>query len=251
MWNSIPPNLCWQIWIARNKCIFNNRKPCISRTIAKTLALISETIETNGIIQTDSEQTDARVKEWMNKFNYEARTQKKSNIGKGNQDWKLRGTKEEVKNWIQKQRRPTLHFDGASKNNPGQAGAGGIIKDSQGKIIVKYEWGLGPMTNNKAEAYSLLLGTSIARKLGLQNLLILGDSAIIIASMSSGKEFMQTALNRIKGRIMENIRSISEVTFKHVLRGNNTEADEQANNATGRQTGQVKENDQVYEKVIP
>eukprot|EP00253_Pinus_taeda_P001792 PITA_01792 len=98
MWNSIPSNLCWQIWIARNKCIFNNRKPCISRTIAKTLALISETIETNGIIQTDSEQTDAKVKEWMNKFNYEARIQKKPNTGKGNQDWKLRGTKEEVEN---------------------------------------------------------------------------------------------------------------------------------------------------------
>eukprot|EP00253_Pinus_taeda_P008374 PITA_08374 len=130
MWNSIPPNLCWQIWIAKNKCIFNNKKPCISRTIAKTLALISETIETNGIIQTDSELTDARVKEWMSKFNYEARSQNKENIGKGNLDWKLRGTKEEVKNWIQKQRRPTLHFDGASKNNPGQDGAGGIIKDS-------------------------------------------------------------------------------------------------------------------------
>eukprot|EP00253_Pinus_taeda_P009123 PITA_09123 len=130
MWNSIPSNLCWQIWIAINKSIFNNRKPCISRTIAKTLVLISETIETNGIIQTDSEQTDAKVKEWMNKFNYEVRIQKKPNTGKGNQDWKLRGTKEEVENWIQKQRRPTLHFDGASKNNPSQAGAGGIIKHS-------------------------------------------------------------------------------------------------------------------------
>eukprot|EP00253_Pinus_taeda_P026343 PITA_26343 len=199
----------------------------------------------------DLEQTEAKVQEWVNKFNIEARIKKKPNTGKGNQEWKLRGTKKEVENWIQKQRRPTLHFDGASKNNPGQAGAGGIIKDSQGKTIVKYEWGLGPMSNNKAEAYNLPLGTSISRKLGLQNLFILGDSAIIIASMSSGKEFRQTALNRIRGRIIENTRTIREVTFKHILRGNNSEADEQANNAIGRQTGQVKENEKVYEEAIP
>eukprot|EP00253_Pinus_taeda_P026690 PITA_26690 len=204
MWNSIPSNLCWQIWIARNKCIFNNKKP------------------------------NASVKEWMSKFNYETRTQNNPSIGKGNLDWKLRGTKEEVNNWIQKQRRPTLHFDGASKNNPGQAGAGGVIKDSQGKTIVKYEWGLGSMSNNKAEAYSLLLGTSIARNLGLQNLLIMADSAIIIVAMTSRKDFKQMALNSIKGRIMETIRSFSEVTFKHILRGNNMEADEQANKATCR-----------------
>lgn len=107
------------------------------------------------------------------------------------------------------------------------------------------------MTNNKVEAYSLLLGTSIARNLGLQNLLIMGDSAIIIAALTSGKDFKQVALNSIKVRIMEILRSINEVTFKHVLRGNNTKADEQANKATKRQTGQVKENDEVYERAIP
>eukprot|EP00253_Pinus_taeda_P015197 PITA_15197 len=107
MWNSIPSNLCWQIWIARNKCIFNNMKPDISRTLAKTIALVTETIETNGIIQADPELIDASVKEWMSKFKYETRIQNKEYKGKGNLDWKLRGTKEEVNNWIQKQRRPT------------------------------------------------------------------------------------------------------------------------------------------------
>eukprot|EP00253_Pinus_taeda_P025799 PITA_25799 len=65
MWNSIPSNLCWHIWIARNKCIFNNKKPSISSILAKTTALITETVETNGISQADSELTYDRVKEWM------------------------------------------------------------------------------------------------------------------------------------------------------------------------------------------
>lgn len=250
-WNCIPSNLCWQIWIARNNCIFNNIKPDISRVIAKTTALITETIETNGISQVDKEKIEASLKDWINKFKYDKGLQNHELKGRRNLEWKLRGNKEEIKNWIQKQKRPTLHFDGASKINPGQAGAGGIIKDAQGKTIVKYEWGLGSMTNNKAEAYSLLLGISIARKLGLQNLLILGDSAIIIAALNSGKDFKQEALNRIKTRIMEVLKNINEVTFKHVLRGNNSEADEQANKATKRNAGQVKENDEVYERDIP
>eukprot|EP00253_Pinus_taeda_P013290 PITA_13290 len=251
MWNNIPSNLCWQIWIARNKCIFNNKKPSISSILAKTTALITETVEANGISQADSELTDDRVKEWMWRFNYETRAKNNAITGFGHSDWKLRGTRDEVNNWIQNQKRYTLHFDGASKNNPGRAGAGGTIRDPQGKTIVTYEWGLGTMSNNKAEAYSLLLGTSIAKNLDIQNLLVLGDSAIIIAAMNSGNDFKQIALNRIKGRIMDQIRCFNKVTFKHILRGNNVEADEQANNAAGRPTGQVRENDKFYGKDIP
>eukprot|EP00253_Pinus_taeda_P019866 PITA_19866 len=234
-----------------NNSIFNGKKPCITKTIAKTVALISETIETNGYTQKDPVQIGSKVHEWVSKFKIEPRIIKKTITSQRGQEWKLRGTKQEVENWIHKQKRPTLFFDGASKNNPGQAGAGGIIRDPQGEILVKYEWGLGIMSNNKAEAYSLLLGTSIARKLGLQNLLILGDSAIIIASMSLGKDFRQIALNRIRDRITENTRNIRGVSFKHILRGNNKEADEQANKASGRQIGSVKENEQEYEEIIP
>ena len=251
VWNSIPANLCWQIWIARNKCIFKDKKPSISSVLAKTIAFINETIEANGINQAAPDLTDTRVKEWISKFNLEGRIQKLGNIGRRITDWKLRGSKDEVKSWIQNQNRPSLHFDGASRSNPGQAGAGGVIKDCQGRNIVSYEWGMGIMTNNKAEAYSLLLGTSIARKIGLRNLLILGDSAIIITAMTSGKDFNQAALNNIKGRIRENTKFLGNVIFKHILRANNEEADKQANKATRRKIGQVKENETVYEQDIP
>ena len=54
-----------------------------------------------------------------------------------------------------------LFFDGASKNNPGRAGAGGILLEPRGNNPVTYEWGLGKTSNNKAEAYGLLMGTKI------------------------------------------------------------------------------------------
>eukprot|EP00253_Pinus_taeda_P003539 PITA_03539 len=251
IWNSIPSNLCWQIWNTRNNSIFNDKKPCLNKTIAKTVALISETIEANGYVYTDPANSDPKVQEWVAKFKIKPSISKRISVSQADKTWKLRGTNQEVEIWIQKQNRPTLFFDGASKNNPGQAGAGGIIRDPHGKILVKYEWGLGVMSNNKAEAYNLLLGSSIAKKLGLQNLLILGDSAIIISSMNSDKDFRQTALNRIKDRITENLRSITGVSHKHILRENNKAADAQANMATGRPIGWVKENELEYEEPIP
>lgn len=70
-------------------------------------------------------------------------------------------TKEEIKSWKKPQNRRFMQFDGASKNNPRKAGAGGIILDPNGKEIVTYEWGLTQISNNKAEAYSLLMGKKL------------------------------------------------------------------------------------------
>lgn len=50
---------------------------------------------------------------------------------------------------------------------------------------------------------------------------------------------------------MENIKELGEVTFKHVLRDNNKEADHQANLAVRRDIGQVCENENIYVRDIP
>ena len=44
-----------------------------------------------------------------------------------------------------------LNFDGASKGNPGEAGFGGIFRDSNNQVRwIFADWG-GEMTNNEAE----------------------------------------------------------------------------------------------------
>jgi len=48
----------------------------------------------------------------------------------------------EMEEWIKEQRKHIPFFDGASKNNPGRAGAGRLILDPKGKTITTYEWGL-------------------------------------------------------------------------------------------------------------
>ena len=73
------------------------------------------------------------------------------------------------------QSRYCLYFDGASKHNPEKAGARarGIILDPNGKENVTYEWGLGQISNNKVESYSMLMGTRIIKKREIQNPIII------------------------------------------------------------------------------
>jgi len=59
--------------------------------------------------------------------------------------------------------RNCLFFDCASKNNPGRAGAGGILLNPGGNNTITYEWGFGETSNNKVEAYGLLMGTNIKK----------------------------------------------------------------------------------------
>lgn len=73
-----------------------------------------------------------------------------------------------------------LNFNGASKGNPGQAGLGGIFRDSRENTRWVYaEWG-GEMTNNESELWALHQGLRIAVRYGYMNLEIKGDSQITI-----------------------------------------------------------------------
>lgn len=208
LWKCIPATLCWNLWLARNNHVFKNKRPNMDRVIAKTIANISEVVSANFIVLPDQESWTQEERDWYSNFkvNHTLNPPTQNKANQKQAKWKLRGTKDEVRQWINKQDLPLLFFDGASKNNPGAAGAGGVIKDQEGKHICSYEWGLGKTSNNAAEAYSLLLGTTILSNLGLKNPIIIGDSAIIISAMVNDKDFNREGLNNIRKRITENTK---------------------------------------------
>ncbi|KAF5945329.1 hypothetical protein HYC85_015557 [Camellia sinensis] len=72
-----------------------------------------------------------------------------------------------------------LEFDGASKGNPGQAGAGAVLRADDGSLICRLREGLGIATNNAAEYRALILGLKYALKKGFTNIRVLGDSKLV------------------------------------------------------------------------
>lgn len=90
-----------------------------------------------------------------------------------------------------------LQFDGAANPNPGPASSGAVLwspPDVGGKRRPVFEMGkfLGKATNNIAEVQGLLLGLKMAAVRGARELLIEGDSELII--------FQQTGRYKVSDR---------------------------------------------------
>lgn len=71
-------------------------------------------------------------------------------------------------------------FDGASRGNPGAAGAGAVIYDESGTPIWEFSYFLGEKTNNEAEYSALIYLLEEIRNRKLKNVQISGDSKLVV-----------------------------------------------------------------------
>lgn len=92
IWKCLPSILCWQIWLARNKCIFKEQKPSLGKILSKTWSQVSEIISTNGISKMDKNNLQQEEKDWYTKATLENKieTKTKNKEFSTNKRWKLR-----------------------------------------------------------------------------------------------------------------------------------------------------------------
>jgi ribonuclease HI len=67
----------------------------------------------------------------------------------------------------------------------GVASAGAIL-NFRGALVSSYKWSLGIHSNKLAEAYGLCQGLKIVKSLNIHNLIVIGDSLLIIKYMQQG-----------------------------------------------------------------
>jgi ribonuclease HI len=193
IWISIPKYVCWKLWLARNKQIFNNKASTPSMVAAKAKGLLLETLSSQAYKTDISLQQEE--KNWLSNLMLTSRTQSNEKPHP-NSKWRLKYNNDTFQRWWQKQRITTTFFDGASKGNPGIAGAGGIIYSSEGTMIETFSWGLGQRTNNQAEILSLIKVCQIAKARGHRKLQVFGESKILIKMIHSGGQFNDAGLNK-------------------------------------------------------
>ena len=76
------------------------------------------------------------------------------------------------------------YFDGASRGNPGEAGAGALIKDYNGKVLWQCADYLGDKTNNEAEYNAVIRLLKAAAEMGVEEIKIHGDSNLVVKQLS-------------------------------------------------------------------
>lgn len=135
----------------------------------------------------------------------------------------------------------TLYADGGARGNPGHAGAGAVVFDDLGNRVIEISDYVGETTNNVAEYEALLRGLkALLKEFGEEHVRTVGvainmDSELVIKQMKG--EYKVKHPNLIPRYLeVKNLlaRHFGNVTFAHVRREQNKDADELANRAMDR-----------------
>lgn len=124
----------------------------------------------------------------------------------------------------------TAHVDGGSRGNPGPAGYGVRIEQSDGTIVDLKE-AIETATNNVAEYRGLLAALAWAAAHGIATLHIRSDSLLLVKQMQGEYRVKHPGLQPLHEEARGLARRIGRVTFEHVRRELNKEADRLANEA--------------------
>ena len=124
-----------------------------------------------------------------------------------------------------------IYVDGASRGNPGSAGAGVAIRTKDGPVLKKLKKYLGVVTNNVAEYKALVMALGAARSLGLQEVRLFADSELVVKQIKGEYRVKSVDLKPLYTEAMVLIDGFNSFEIKHVPRELNAEADKLANEA--------------------
>ena len=124
-----------------------------------------------------------------------------------------------------------LYVDGASRGNPGPAGAGAVLYDPLGQVQKRGSRFLGRATNNVAEYQGLLLGLALAREKGARRLQILADSELMVHQLNGRYRVRNPGLLPLWQAATKALEEFDAWSISHVDRSLNAEADRLASQA--------------------
>ena len=130
--------------------------------------------------------------------------------------------------------RLVLCIDGASRGNPGRAGAGVWITNGVGEKISEVSRFLGHKTNNEAEYWALLLGLREAKRLRGDSIQIFTDSQLVERQIKGVYRVKDSNLKALHRAVIQNLNTFSSFEIESIPREENQEADRLANQAIQR-----------------
>jgi ribonuclease HI len=115
-------------------------------------------------------------------------------------------------------------FDGASINDGATCGAGGTIKIFPDADI-RWFFNAGAGSNTKAELIGVWATLFLAKHLDIHHLQTLGDSKVVIGWMQRKNRLMAIQIEGWKRKIRTLEGNFQEISYQHIFRNSNEEAD--------------------------
>lgn len=123
-----------------------------------------------------------------------------------------------------------LQFDGLAFPNPGETTGGAVLFDANKKVIFEAGEYMKFGTNNQGEYTGLFIGIKNAIDRGVKNILIEGDSMLVIQQVSGAwkvnNEILKILWKSVTTLLKENFDFVG---IRHVYRKDNSYADKLTN----------------------
>ncbi len=123
------------------------------------------------------------------------------------------------------------YIDGGARGNPGPAGYGVRIERVDGTLVDEFGQAIGVATNNVAEYRGLLAALEWARDHNHRIVHVRSDSLLLVQQMLGRYKVKHPGLQPLHARARLLAHEIGRVTFEHVRREQNPDADRLANEA--------------------
>jgi len=123
----------------------------------------------------------------------------------------------------------TLFTDGGSRGNPGPAAYGFVLEGEDGDCLAAEGEAIGVATNNVAEYRALLAGLQRAFELGVDELVIVSDSELLVKQLRGEYRVKNETLKKLVEEVNALTHDLKSIEYTHVLRAENTMADEIVN----------------------
>lgn len=132
-----------------------------------------------------------------------------------------------------------IYTDGGSRGNPGKAAYGYVIYDEEKRVIAKEGRYIGIQTNNVAEYTALLEALKKAKELSkthdISSIACFADSNLVVQQLLGKFRIKAMHLQPIITQIRQLEVELPKITYQHVPRAQNTQADAMVNQALDRQ----------------
>ncbi len=122
-----------------------------------------------------------------------------------------------------------IHTDGGARGNPGPSGIGVVIDiGGEKKYFKKF---IGVATNNQAEYRAVILALEKAKEMGIETIDFFMDSELVCNQLKRMYKVKDQDLGVLFVMAWNRMQGFKKITFRHVMRGDNKEADRLVNEA--------------------
>jgi len=127
-----------------------------------------------------------------------------------------------------------IYTDGGARGNPGPAGIGVAIYNQKKELLAEHSDFLGIATNNQAEYQAVILALKRAKDLEAEEINFFLDSELVVKQLRGEYKVKNQELASLYLEIHNLSTNFKKITYTHVRRELNKEADRLANEAMDR-----------------